>query len=126
MLHYGRQPAVDSDYVVERMTRKLTSQHDGGLTDKEIYLQSGVSLDHWDFADENGELVGRFMGDWFVAFLINDFGEQSVIDVHRHIPTSDFATAFKLVYGMSYDQAIEKFNRFIARPTSELVTILPN
>ena len=126
MLLYGRQPGVDTNYVVERMTRKLTSEHDGGLTAKEIYLQSGVSLDHWDFADEHGELVGRFMGDWFVAFLIHDFGEQSVIDVHRHIPTSDFATAFKLVYGMSYDQAIEKFDRFIAKPTSELVTILPN
>lgn len=125
MLLYGRQPGVEPNYVVERMTRKLTSEHDGGLTAKEIYLRSGVSLDRWDFADENGELVGRFMGDWFVAFLVNDFGEQSIIDVHRHIPSSDFASAFELVYGMSYDQAIKNFDRFIALPTSELITILP-
>jgi len=125
MLLYGRQPGVDPNYVADRMTRKLTSEHDAGLTAKEIYLQSGVSLDRWDFADENGNLVGRFMGDWFVAFLVNNFGEQSVIDVHRHIPSSDFASAFKRVYGMSYDEAIREFDDFIAQPTSELIALLP-
>ena len=125
MLLYGRQPGVDPNYVADLMTRKLTSEHDAGLTAKEIYLQSGVSLDRWDFADENGNVVGRFMGDWFVAFLVNNFGEQSVIDVHRHIPSSDFASAFKRVYGMSYDQAIREFDDFIAQPTSELVALLP-
>ena len=107
------------------MTRKLTNEYDAGLTAKEIYLQSGVSLDRWDFADENGNLVGRFMGDWFVAFLVSKFGEQSVIDVHRHIPSSDFASAFERVYGMSYSQAIRDFDDFIAQPTSELVAVLP-
>ena len=125
MLLYGRQPGVDPNYVADSMTRKLTSEYDAGLTAKEIYLQSGVSLDRWDFADENGNLVGRFMGDWFVAFLVSKFGEQSVIDVHRHIPSSDFASAFERVYGMSYSQAIRDFDDFIAQPTSELVAVLP-
>ena len=125
MLLYQRQPGVDPHYVADSMTHKLTNENDEGLTAKEIYLQSGVSLDRWGYADENGNFVGRSMGDWFVAFLVHNFGEQSVIDVHRHIPSSDFASAFERVYGMSYGEAIRDFDVFIAQPTSELVASLP-
>ena len=123
-LLYSRQPEAPENWFKEKMRRWLEREKVNGLPVKEEYLNSNVDLHNWEFGNKG--YVGRYVGDWFIAYLVNEFGEESIYEFYQVLPDSNFEDTFLKIYGKPYKVKIKEFNEFFKQENDELLKIIPN
>ena len=122
-LLYSRQPEAPENWLKEKMRHWLEREKVNGLPVKEEYLNSNINLYNWEFGNKG--YVGRYVGDWFVAFLVNEFGEKSIYNFYEKLPYSNFEDTFLKIYGKPYKEKIKEFNEFFKQDNEDLLKIIP-
>ena len=125
-LLYSRQPGVRANYLEEIMTRKYTSSVNG-------YLEYDKGLKDLSYADPIGCSWGDEcwfhtydVGTWFIAYLVDQVGEETVIvDYYKDLDSLGFEGAFLKHFKKSSDEMVKDFDMFLAGGLNEALKILP-
>ena len=104
----------------------LTSDHrNPGISVKEEYLTNGKKLYDYTFDDES-QYIARKMGDWFIAYLINDFGEQAIFDFYAQLPIiGNWEETFTTIFDKPYREYVDEFDEWLQQSNDELLKIIP-
>ena len=125
-LYYSRD-VNDFSHLQNEMNRGLFSCYcgDNQPTIKERYL-SGPEL--YNVTWESDWAVGYQVGAWFIAYLSNIHGEQTMYDFWINAQTGIlFPENFQNTFGKDYITYEEEFRNFITNSSEEeLMSILPN
>ena len=125
-LYYSRD-VNDFSHLQNEMNRGLFSCYcgDNQPTIKERYL-SGPELYNVTWASDWA--VGYQVGAWFIAYLSNIHGEQTMYDFWINAQTGIlFPENFQNTFGKDYITYEEEFRNFITNSSEEeLMSILPN
>ena len=125
-LLYSRQPGVRANYLEEIMTRKYTSSVNG-------YLAYDKGLKDLSYADPIGCSWGYEcwfatydVGTWFIAYLVDQVGEETVIvDYYKDLDSLGFEGAFLKHFKKSSDEMVKDFDMFLTGGLNEALKILP-
>lgn len=125
-LYYSRD-VNDFSHLQNEMNRGLFSCYcgDNQPTIKERYL-NGPEL--YNVTWESDWAVGYQVGAWFIAYLSNIHGEQTLYDFWINAQTGIlFPENFQNTFGKDYITYEEEFRNFITNSSEEeLMSILPN
>ena len=125
-LYYSRD-VNDFSHLQNEMNGGLFSCYcgDGQPTIKERYL-NGPEL--YNVTWESDWAVGYQVGAWFIAYLTNIHGEQTMYDFWINAQTGIlFPENFQNTFGKNYITYEEEFRNFITNSSEEeLMSILPN
>ena len=125
-LYYSRD-VNDFSHLQNEMNRGLFSCYcgDNQPTIKERYL-NGPEL--YNVTWESDWAVGYQVGAWFIAYLSNIHGEQTMYDFWINAQTGIlFPKNFQNTFGKDYITYEEEFRNFITNSSEEeLMSILPN
>ena len=125
-LYYSRD-VNDFSHLQNEMNRGLFSCYcgDNQPTIKERYL-NGPEL--YNVTWESDWAVGYQVGAWFIAYLSNIHGEQTMYDFWINAQTGIlFPENFQNTFGKDYITYEEEFRNFITNSSEEeLMSILPN
>ena len=125
-LYYSRD-VNDFSHLQNEMNRGLFSCYcgDNQPTIKERYL-NGPEL--YNVTWESDWAVGYQVGAWFIAYLTNIHGEQTMYDFWINAQTGIlFPENFQNTFGKNYITYEEEFRNFITNSSEEeLMSILPN
>lgn len=125
-LYYSRD-INDFSHLQNEMNGGLFSCYcgDGQPTIKERYL-NGPEL--YNVTWESDWAVGYQVGAWFIAYLTNIHGEQTMYDFWINAQTGIlFPENFQNTFGKNYITYEEEFRNFITNSSEEeLMSILPN
>ena len=125
-LYYSRD-VNDFSHLQNEMNRGLLSCYcgDNQPTIKERYL-NGPEL--YNVTWESDWAVGYQVGAWFIAYLTNIHGEQTMYDFWINAQTGIlFPENFQNTFGKNYITYEEEFRNFITKSSEdELMSILPN
>ena len=125
-LYYSRD-VNDFSHLQNEMNRGLFSCYcgDNQPTIKERYL-NGPEL--YNVTWESDWAVGYQVGAWFIAYLSNIHGEQTMYDFWINAQTGIlFPENFQNTFGKNYITYEEEFRNFITNSSEEeLMSILPN
>ena len=125
-LYYSRD-VNDFSHLQNEMNRGLYSCYCGDNQPiiKERYL-NGPEL--YNVTWESDWAVGYQVGAWFIAYLSNIHGEQTMYDFWINAQTGIlFPENFQNTFGKNYITYEEEFRNFIANSSEEeLMSILPN
>ena len=125
-LYYSRD-VNDFSHLQNEMNRGLFSCYcgDNQPTIKERYL-NGPEL--YNVTWESDWAVGYQVGAWFIAYLTNIHGEQTMYDFWINAQTGIlFPENFQNTFGKDYITYEEEFRNFITNSSEEeLMSILPN
>ncbi len=125
-LYYSRD-VNDFSHLQNEMNRGLFSCYcgDNQPTIKERYL-NGPEL--YNVTWESDWAVGYQVGAWFIAYLTNIHGEQTMYDFWINAQTGIlFPDNFQNTFGKNYITYEEEFRNFITNSSEEeLMSILPN
>jgi hypothetical protein len=125
-LYYSRD-VNDFSHLQNEMNRGLFSCYcgDNQPTIKERYLD-GPEL--YNVTWESDWAVGYQVGAWFIAYLTNIHGEQTMYDFWINAQTGIlFPENFQNTFGKNYITYEEEFRNFITNSSEEeLMSILPN
>lgn len=125
-LYYSRD-VNDFSHLQNEMNRGLYSCYCGDNQPiiKERYL-NGPEL--YNVTWESDWAVGYQVGAWFIAYLSNIHGEQTLYDFWINAQTGIlFPENFQNTFGKNYITYEEEFRNFIANSSEEeLMSILPN
>ena len=125
-LYYSRD-VNDFSHLQNEMNRGLFSCYcgDNQPTIKERYL-NGPEL--YNVTWESDWAVGYQVGAWFIAYLSNIHGEQTMYDFWINAQTGIlFSENFQNTFGKDYITYEEEFRNFITNSSEgELMSILPN
>jgi len=122
-LLYSKQPGVRPNYLKQIMGDKLGYFGSGQAPLIEEYFKSGERLYNFDYG-ENGHLAYS-IGPWFVAYLINDHGEERIFDFYENLDELGFAGSFLKNFGKPYRDYVDDFDVFFKQPISKILTIIP-
>tara|TARA_A100001011_G_C14278329_1_gene830357 strand:+ start:836 stop:1963 length:1128 start_codon:yes stop_codon:yes gene_type:complete len=125
-LYYSRD-INDFSHLQNEMNGGLFSCYcgDGQPTIKERYL-NGPEL--YNVTWESDWAVGYQVGAWFIAYLTNIHGEQTMYDFWINAQTGIlFPENFQNTFGKNYITYEEEFRNFITNSSEEeIMSILPN
>lgn len=115
-LLYLRQSGIDPDYVKNLMGSFYYSDING-------YLSSGKNLKELSY---NDSISAPNVGTWFIAYLVHQFGEETVrVDFYQDLNSLGFEGSFKKHFNQSSDDLIDEFDLFIAGGEEKALEIIP-
>ncbi len=123
---YAKQPEIEDGFLKMKMRWWLASDHHNpGISVKEEYLTNDKKLYDYTFDDES-QYIARKMGDWFIAYLINDFGEQAIFDFYAQLPIiGNWEETFTTIFDKPYREYVDEFDEWLQQPNDELLKIIP-
>ena len=124
-LHYSLQ-TNDPDWLIGEATRNLWTDYDdsGRGTIINRYLESGKKL--YNIGYDSDRRIAYSVGFWFVAYIINQVGEDKIYDFYAELEKHGFEKSFEIHFGKTYREYIDDFDIFLSKSRSEILSILPN
>ena len=123
-LEYSRQPGEIRDFVIQEMTRGLWSDYGtgkGNLIDQ--YLNSGRKLYNFQYGGSDHQVAYR-VGSWFVAYLLNQVGEEKLYEFYERLSENGFEKSFDISFGKSYKDHVDDFDIFLTNDKVDILSIL--
>ena len=124
-LLYAKQPEAESDFLKEQMRMWLERDNrNPGISVKEEYLLSDIKLYEYEYGDK--AYIARYIGDWFIAYLVKDFGEKSIFDFYAQLPIiGNWDETFTTIFKKPYTVLVDEFDEWLQQPNEELLKIIP-
>ena len=124
-LHYSLQ-TNDPDWLIGEATRNLWTDYDdsGRGTIINRYLESGKKL--YNIGYDSDRRIAYSVGFWFVAYIINQVGEDKIYDFYAELEKHGFEKSFEIHFGKTYREYIDDFDIFLSKSRSEILSILPD
>ena len=119
----------DMSWFKDQMYCALLCEKDryGNKSRLEIFKESGVKLNNITFSG-NPEPVDKQIayeiGAWFIAYLVNDHGEDKILDIYSLYEEFGFEKSFEMQFGKDYRTYLEEFYEFLDLPEDEIMAIL--
>ena len=124
-LNYSRQPGEINDWLIREGTQNLWSDYGTGRGDLiDQYQESGRKLYNFEYGGSDHQVAYR-VGFWFLAYLINQVGEDKIYDFYDGIEENGFEKSFEIHFGKSYKEHVDDFDIFLTKPKPEILSILP-
>ena len=99
----------------------------GNKSRLQVYKESGIKLNNIRY-DENPEPVdsqiGYEVGAWFVAYLVQEHGEEKVLNIYSLLDEYGFEEAFIMQFGNDYKSYLVEFDKFLDLPKENILNIL--
>ena len=115
----SQQDGVAADYFEREMRNKI-GYHGGNQAHViDEYLAHETKLYNITF-DDNGHL-GYHLGSWFVAYLVHDFGRQSILDFYQSAHLMSFDENFMSHFGQDHRSAVDEFELFLQQEDKDLL-----
>ena len=110
------------EYFINTMKDSILADWKGNLLEK--YLISGKKINEFTWNGEEKK-IGYELGAWFVAYLIEQVGEDAVYRFWENLESQGkFEIAFEKYFGKKYEVYIDDFNSFLSEPKDEIITLL--
>ena len=119
----------DMSWFNDQMYCALLCEKDryGNKSRFEIFKESGVKLNNITFSG-NPEPVDKQIayeiGAWFIAYLVNEHGEDKILDIYSLYEEFGFEKSFEIQFGKDYRTYLEEFYEFLDLPEDEIMAIL--
>ena len=119
----------DMSWFKEQMYCTILCEKDryGNKSRLEIFKESGLKLNNITF-NENAEPVDKQIayeiGAWFIAYLVNDHGEDKILDIYSLYEEFGFEKSFEMQFGKDYRTYLEEFYEFLDLPEDQIMAIL--
>ena len=114
-LLYSRQPGVDYGYLKERMAWKM---------DTRDLLLAGEHFSDIPYGPR--AQIGYDLGTWFIAYLIDQVGEDAyAIDFYDDLNDLDWEASFLTNFGISSQGMLDDFEEFLDAPLEDQLEIIP-
>ena len=88
------------------------------------YLKSGRKLYNFGYSDSDRR-IAYSVGSWFVAYLINQVGEDNIYDFYSELEEYGFEKSFEIHFGKTYREHVDDFDILLSKPKPEILSILP-
>jgi len=114
-LLYSKQPGITQNYLKDKMEYKYISVDN--------YLSYGKRLEDLSYTDP---VATYDIGSWFIAYLVNKFGEQTLrVDFYKDLDSLGFEGSFKKHFLKSSKELVDEFDVFIAGGKDKALEIIP-
>ena len=119
----------DMSWFKDQMYCALLCEKDryGNKSRLEIFKESGVKLNNITFSG-NPEPVDKQIayeiGAWFIAYLVNEHGEDKILDIYSLYEEFGFEKSFEMQFGKDYRTYLEEFYEFLDLPEDQIMAIL--
>ena len=119
----------DMSWFKEQMYCTILCEKDryGNKSRLEIFKESGLKLNNITF-NENAEPVDKQIayeiGAWFIAYLVNDHGEDKILDIYSLYEEFGFEKSFEMQFGKDYRTYLNEFYEFLNLPEDQIMAIL--
>jgi len=94
----------------------------GNIIDQ--YQESGKKLYNLEYSGWE-KTVAYEVGFWFVAYLIDQVGEDKIKEFYYGLEDNGFENAFEIYFGKSYIEYVDDFDIFLTKSESEILSIIP-
>ncbi len=95
---------------------------DGILIEK--YLNSEKTINEFTWTGEEKK-IGYELGAWFVAFLIDQVGEEKIYEFWTNLESEkNFEITFNKYFGKNYQIYINEFDVFLRQPKDQILSVL--
>ena len=119
----------DMSWFKEQMYCTILCEKDryGNKSRLEIFKESGVKLNNITFSG-NPEPVDKQIayeiGAWFIAYLVNEHGEDKILDIYSLYEEFGFEKSFEMQFGKDYRTYLNEFYEFLNLPEDQIMAIL--
>ena len=119
----------DMSWFKEQMYCTILCEKDryGNKSRLEIFKESGLKLNNITFSG-NPEPVDKQIayeiGAWFIAYLVNDHGEDKILDIYSLYEEFGFEKSFEMQFGKDYRTYLNEFYEFLNLPVDQIMAIL--
>ena len=119
----------DMSWFKDQMYCALLCEKDryGNKSRLEIFKESGVKLNNITFSG-NPEPVDKQIayeiGAWFIAYLVNEHGEDKILDIYSLYEEFGFEKSFEMQFGKDYRTYLNEFYEFLNLPEDQIMAIL--
>ena len=119
----------DMSWFKDQMYCALLCEKDryGNKSRLEIFKESGVKLNNITFSG-NPEPVDKQIayeiGAWFIAYLVNEHGEDKILDIYSLYEEFGFEKSFEIQFGKDYRTYLEEFYEFLDLSEDQIMGIL--
>ena len=119
----------DMSWFKDEMYCTLLCERDryGNKSRLEIFKETGVKLNNITFSGNPEPIdkqIAYEIGAWFVAYLVNDHGEDKILDIYSLYDEFGFEKSFEMQFGKDYRTYLEEFYEFLDLPEDQLMGIL--
>ena len=116
---YSQQDGAASDYFEREMRNKIGYQGGNQAHVINEYFDHDTKLYNITF-DDNGHL-GYHLGAWLVAYLVHDFGRQSILDFYQNAHLMSFDQNFETHFGQDHRSTVDEFELFLQQEDKDLL-----
>ena len=119
----------DMSWFKDQMYCTLLCERDryGNKSRLEIFKETGVKLNNITFSG-NPEIIDKQIayeiGAWFVAYLVNEHGEEKILDIYSMYEEFGFEKSFEMQFGKDYRTYLNEFYEFLDLPEDRIMAIL--
>ena len=119
----------DMSWFNDQMYCALLCEKDryGNKSRLEIFKVSGVKLNNITFSG-NPEPVDKQIayeiGAWFIAYLVNEHGEDKILDIYSLYEEFGFEKSFEMQFGKDYRTYLNEFYEFLDLSEDQIMAIL--
>ena len=119
----------DMSWFKNEMECALLCEFDsyGNKSRLEIFKETGVKLNNITYGgnpEPINKQIGYEIGAWFIAYLVNDHGEDKILDIYSLYDEFGFEKSFEMQFGKDYRTYLEEFYEFLDLPEDQLMGIL--
>ena len=119
----------DMSWFKDEMYCTLLCERDryGNKSRLEIFKETGVKLNNITFSGNPEPIdkqIAYEIGAWFVAYLVNEHGEEKILDIFSMYEEFGFEKSFEMQFGKDYRTYLEEFYEFLDLPEDQLMGIL--
>jgi hypothetical protein len=121
---YSQHPNARDDWLYQQARRGFwTDYNRSGLGDIiDQYRDSGRSLFDFQYGGSDHQ-VAYWTGFWYVAYLMDQKGIDTIFDFYAGLEESGFEQSFVNAFGTSHTAFLEEFEVFLEKPQSEMLAI---
>ena len=119
----------DMSWFKDEMYCTLLCERDryGNKSRLEIFKETGVKLNNITFSG-NPEPVDKQIayeiGAWFIAYLVNEHGEDKILDIYSMYEEFGFEKSFEMQFGKDYRTYLNEFYEFLDLSEDQIMAIL--
>jgi len=124
LLLHSKQSGVKSKFLKNTMRDKLKQSDQGSRNPIKAYLKSDTKLYEYDYGEEGRDVI-HSIAPWYFAYLINNFGEESMIEFNKDLDSMGFENSFIKHFEKSYQNSVGDFNIFIKQSMKKILKIIP-
>jgi hypothetical protein len=121
---YGRQEGVRTDYVQQEFRYKI-GYYDSNSGTPVIDEYFALDTKLYNITYGENAWFAYSLGAWFVAYLVNEHGEEKLFDFYQDLNSRTFDDNFSIHFGTDHRQSVMDFETFLQQEPDQLISILP-